>query len=64
MTFTSEQLANWEDYEAVRESGVIMFDARRGAALSGLSKDEYFFCMENYSELKAQYERESWETPK
>ena len=38
MTFSSEQLANWEAYEAVRESGVInMFDARKGGMLSGLS---------------------------
>jgi hypothetical protein len=41
-----------------------MFDASSGAMLAGLSRDEYFFCSENYSELKAQYERESGETPK
>jgi hypothetical protein len=65
MTFSSEQLANWESYERVRRSGVInMFDARTGGMLSGLSHDEYFFCLKNYSELKAQYERESGETPK
>jgi hypothetical protein len=65
MTFSPEQLANWEAYETVRKSGVInMFDAGNGAMLAGLSKDEYFFCSKNYSELKAQYERESGETPK
>lgn len=65
MTFSSAEIENWEAYERVRKSGVInMFDARTGSELAGLSRDEYFFCMENYDELRDQFERESGETPK
>jgi len=65
MTFSSEQIESWEAYERIRGSGVInMFDARAGAMLSGLTREEYFFCMKNYGGLRDQYERESGETPK
>ena len=51
--FTDKQIEDWKKYERVRESGIInMFDARTGGMLSGLSNDEYFFVLKNYSELK------------
>lgn len=65
MTFTPDQIANWEAFERVRKSGVInMFDISTGSMLSGLSRDEYLFCMKNYSELQHQYERGREESPK
>jgi hypothetical protein len=57
--FTEQQLENWKKYEAVRKSGVInMFDARTGCALSGLTRDEYVFCMRNYVALQKTASRE------
>ena len=51
--FTKKQLADWLAYEIVRLSGAInMFDATRGCRLSGLTEEEYFFCIDNYSALK------------
>jgi hypothetical protein len=50
--WTEQQILNWAAYEAVRKSGAInMFDVRTGCALSGLTKDEYTFCMKNYGAL-------------
>jgi hypothetical protein len=53
MIFTEEQIQNWQAYERVRQLGVInMFDVRTGGMLSGLSNDEYMFCLKNYSKLR------------
>lgn len=53
MKFTKQQIENWKSYENVRESGLInMFDALNGSKLAGISKEEYIFCLSNYSELK------------
>jgi hypothetical protein len=52
MSFTKHQIKAFRFYEQVRESGHYnMFDSRARLA-SGLTKDEYLFVMENYSELK------------
>jgi hypothetical protein len=57
--FTEQQLENWKKYEAVRQSGVInMFDARMGCELSGLTRDEYVFCMSNYAALRQEATKE------
>ena len=65
MTFTPDQIANWEAYERVRKSGVVnMFDVGTATKLSGLFRDEYLFCMKNYSQLKHQAERRCEESPK
>lgn len=51
--FTDEEIEDWYAFEAVRQSGAInMFDAKGGVMLSGLTRDEYLFCMENYCALK------------
>ena len=51
--FSNKELSNWETYETVRRSGKInMFDMKRGCRLSGLTEDEYKFCIRNYSALR------------
>ncbi len=60
-SFTNEQLANWDAYEEIRESGEFnMFD-HRAVDATGLTTDEYLFVMKNYSELRkvAMYESEA-----
>ena len=50
--FTNKQLKNFLRYEQVRLSGAYnMFD-RRARELTGMDKDDYFFCIENYVELR------------
>jgi hypothetical protein len=44
-------------YEDVRQSGVTnMFDVRNVTALTGLSKEQIMYIMQNYSELKDKYD--------
>lgn len=50
--FTEQQIRNWRKYENVRLDGSWnMFDPRSMRA-SGLSREDYFFCLKNYSELR------------
>ena len=52
MGFTEKQLKDWQVYEEVRSTGRFnMFDPR-ARCLTGLSRDEYMFVLEHYSELK------------
>ncbi len=52
MDYTKHQIKAFRFYEQVRKSGDYnMFDSRARLA-TGLTKDEYIFVMENYSELK------------
>ena len=52
MNYTKRQINQFKSYEIIRKSGTYnMFDSRARLA-SGLTKDEYLFVMENYSELK------------
>lgn len=54
MRFTEADLDNWRAYERVRQSGRFnMFDPR-ARAMTGMSKEEWLFCMKHYSELKEQ----------
>ena len=56
--FNDQQVDNWREYESVRQGGRYnMFDPN-ARALTGLDRDDYLFCMKNYSELKeaAEYE--------
>lgn len=57
MNFTDEQLASWRRYEKVRSGGRYNVFDPRARALTGLSEDEYLFCMSNYSELRDTAER-------
>lgn len=52
MKYTNKQLDDWTKYERVRKEGKWnMFD-KNAQIVSGLSSEEYLFCMKNYSELK------------
>ena len=56
--FTDKQIENFKDFEAVRVSGIInVFDASSGCEMTGMTKDEWIFCMSNYDELKKLNER-------
>jgi hypothetical protein len=56
MTFTSEQLKDWEVYEKVRQSAECnMFD-RRASEAAGLTKDQHLFVMEHYNALKLAFQ--------
>lgn len=58
MTFTFIQINNWRKYEKVRAGGRWnMFDPHARQA-TGMTRDEYIFCMEHYSELKEAAEKE------
>jgi hypothetical protein len=49
--FTDQQKENWKKYEKVRAGGKWnMFDSRARRA-TGLTKEDYFFCINNYEEL-------------
>lgn len=51
-TFTKSQIDDWKAYERVRKGGRYnMFDPRAKTA-AGLSREEYMFCLKNYTELK------------
>jgi len=51
-TFTKKQINNYKAYESVRKSGAYNMFSPQARLLSGLTKEEYLFVMENYSELK------------
>lgn len=52
--FTDAELNNWRSYEEVRAEGRYnMFDPN-ARLLTGLSRADYGFCMDNYSALRAQ----------
>lgn len=54
-TFTPEQLDHWASYESVRSSGQFnMFD-NRAIRATGLSKDQFFFVVDNFNDLKAAF---------
>lgn len=54
--FSKTQLNNWWSYEKIRRSGKYnMFD-RLAQIVSGLTEEEYFFCIDNYSLLKRAFE--------
>lgn len=62
MTFTQEHLSNFRRYRKVQMGGRFnMFDPRARAATS-LSREDYLFVIENYTELQtAQAEQEKEE---
>ncbi len=56
--FTEQQLADYQAYEKVRESGKYnMFDPRASRAAK-LPEDRYVFVMKNYTELRKEVENE------
>lgn len=62
--FTADDIADWQDYEEVRQGGKWnMFDPRARQA-TGLSGERYSFVMHNYSALKKAAETPTANTPK
>jgi hypothetical protein len=59
MTFTFIQIANWRRYEKVRRGGRWNMFSKQASAATGLSEEDYLFCMNHYSELKYAAEKES-----
>lgn len=56
--FTPSQIVDYHCYEKVRAKGKYnMFDPRARAA-SGLSREEYTFVMQHYSELREAADKE------
>ena len=51
-TFTKKQINNYKSYEIIRKSGAYNMFSPQARLSTGLTKDEYLFVMENYSELK------------
>ena len=58
MKHTKKQLYNWNRYEDVRQARRFNMLDSNARALTGLSKEEYRYCMTHYSALKAQAEDE------
>lgn len=52
MNFTKKQINQFKSYEIIRTSGVYNMFSAQARLASGLTKEEYIFIMENYSELK------------
>jgi len=51
--FTEKQLENFEAFVEVQMGSLInMADARSGCQMTGMERDEWTFCMSNYSELE------------
>jgi len=59
MKHTQQQINNWKDYEEVRQSGGHNMFSPNAQLLTGLTKKDYIYCMQNYSSLKEQ-EGEVW----
>lgn len=53
MTFTSDDLADWREYERVRQSGCYNMLDPNARWETGLSKERYIFVMQNFAALKA-----------
>ena len=52
--FTPKQLAAWRRYERVRSGGKynMITDGSRASRAAQLNRDEYMFCINNYSALR------------
>lgn len=56
--FTSEQLAWYVQYEEVKQLGLynMVLQANLAMQTAGLTKDQYIFVLQHYTELKQQYD--------
>ena len=52
MTHTKDQLNNWRRYEEVRQQGRFNMLDFRARQLTGLTREEYLHCLQNYGSLK------------
>ena len=50
--FTDRQIRDWLEYERVRLSGRYNMFEPNARVSAGLARDDYIFCMANYSALK------------
>jgi len=50
--FTKEQIDNWRDFEDIRLEGRFNMLTSQARQLSSMDKNEWAFCIKNYSELK------------
>lgn len=56
-TYTAREVKNWYRFERVRSEGAYnMFDPRARES-TGMTSHDYFFVMDNYSEIKEQIEQ-------
>jgi hypothetical protein len=53
--FTEGQIMNWVLYELIRSGSVYNMLDPRAIKMSGLSKEDYMFVINNYDALKAAY---------
>lgn len=54
MQFSEAEISNWRAYERVRRLGKFnMFDPR-ARSMTGMSSDEWVFCMKHYAALREQ----------
>jgi hypothetical protein len=51
-TFNKSEINNYKAYEIIRKTGAYNMFSPQARLSTGLTKDEYLFVMENYSELK------------
>jgi len=52
MKFTEQQIKNWQAYEKVRQNGSWNMWTSDAIKATGLSKDDYMFCLKNYADLR------------
>ena len=55
--FTPQQVRDWRAYERARVNGRYNMFTDAARRLAGLNRDEYYFVMDHYSELKEAAER-------
>lgn len=55
--FTEQQLKNWKRYEDVRKSGRHNMLTPNARQATGLEREDYWFCVHNYSELKEEIDK-------
>lgn len=58
LQFTQRQMQDFAAYEEVRVEGRFNMLDPRARSLTGLSRDDYVFVMENYHELSLQFQKE------
>lgn len=56
MEYTEIQLRNWANYEAVRASGFYNMFSSRAQEATGLTREEYVFCIEHFEALEKAYQ--------
>jgi hypothetical protein len=56
MTFTDQQLKNFQAYKHIQLSGQFNMFSYQARELTGMNQDEYIFVMANYDALAKAYE--------